>query len=140
MRIPKAPKAPKQSKPIKIGPIVIPKLVKPKLPPHKQAGMHGSAGHLGHGGPPRAIPLPAGALPPAPAGLPAPNTTADLYVSPNAPPAAPDQAGVLVHLEAEFEMATQHSLDPNFRWTNTKLADRQRVTEDVAAAMAISFA
>jgi hypothetical protein len=64
--------------------------------------------------------LPPGALPPAPAGLPAPNTNADLYVSPNAPPAAPDQAGVAVHLEAEFEMATQHSAAGCYDWSAKK--------------------
>jgi hypothetical protein len=55
-------------------------------------------------------------LPPAPKGLPAPNTTYDFYIAPNDAPAAPNKSGIKAHLEAEFEMATQHAQnDANFR-------------------------
>src|ERR1051325_9645229 len=95
--MPKPPKLPKIKlpKPHMVKPVTlkIPKQVKPKLPPHMQGQ------HTNH--PASQQRLPPGALPPAPSGLPAPNTTADLYVSPNAPPAAPDKAAVQVHLEAE---------------------------------------
>src|SRR5207302_10314995 len=38
---------------------------------------------------------------------------------PNDAPAAPDQQSIQAHLEAEFEMATQHAhTDANFRWTH----------------------
>ncbi len=131
IKLPKLPK-PQQVKPVKAK---APHQVKPLLPAHMKGG-HGQ--HTNH--PPSQQRLPPGALPPAPAGLPAPNTTADLYVSPNAPPAAPDQAGVAVHLEAEFEMATQHSqLDPTFRWTHRMyLQDTTDVRDSFPAAPANS--
>jgi hypothetical protein len=98
LKPPKAPKQPKQVKPVKVK---APHQVKPKLPAHMKGGQHGQ--HTNH--PASQQRLPPGALPPAPAGLPAPNTTADLYVSPNAPPAAPDQAGVQVHLEGGLTLS-----------------------------------
>jgi hypothetical protein len=85
------------------------------LPAHMKGGQQGR--HTNHRASQQR--LPPGALPPAPSGLPAPNTTADLYVSPNAPPAGPNQTAMQVHLEAEFEMATQHGQgDATFRWTH----------------------
>jgi len=120
MKLPKPPKMPKVGKPQKVKPVKMagpPKGVKPKLPQHMKGGQQGQPGPQNH--PAGRQMLPAGALPPAPMGLPAPNTTADLYISPNAPPAAADQAAVAVHLEAEFEMATQHAQgDATFRWTH----------------------
>lgn len=69
MRSPKPPKAPKPTKQIKIGP-ALKQLLKPKPPAHMKGGQHGAK--------PVKPGLPPGALPPARAGLPAPNTTADL--------------------------------------------------------------
>ena len=64
-------------------------------------------------------------LPPPPAaqpreqGLPAPNTTCDIYYSPNAPPAAPDVAGVACHLTAGFVEGSEASVgSQTFRWTH----------------------
>jgi len=110
--LPKLPKIklpkPHMVKPVKLK---IPKQVKPKLPPHMQGQ------HTNH--PASQQRSPAGALPPAPKGLPAPNTTYDFYISPNDAPAAPDKCAIKAHLEAEFEMATQHAQnDANFRWTH----------------------
>jgi hypothetical protein len=115
MKLPKIPKI-KQPKPVHVKPIKmrVPHQVKPKLPGHMKGGQQGA-----HQPKPVKPGLPPGALPPAPLGLPAPNTTYDFYISPNDAPAAPDQSAIKVHLEAEFEMATQHSqLDPSFRWTH----------------------
>jgi hypothetical protein len=112
--LPKLPKIklpkPHMVKPVKLK---IPKQVKPKLPPHMQGQ------HTNH--PASQQRSPAGALPPAPRGLPAPNTTYDFYIAPNDAPAAPDKSGIKAHLEAEFEMATQHAQnDANFRWTHSR--------------------
>ncbi len=84
--------------------------LKPKTPQH----MKGGAGAMTPRGP-----LPPGSLPPAPAGLPAPNVTYDFFINPHAPPGSNPDTTSTGHLEAEFEMATQHSqLDPSFRWTH----------------------
>jgi len=110
--LPKLPKIklpkPHMVKPVKLK---IPKQVKPNLPPHMQGQ------HTNH--PASQQRSPAGALPPAPRGLPAPNTTYDFCIAPNDAPAAPDKSAIKAHLEAEFEMATQHAQnDANFRWTH----------------------
>src|SRR5262245_28868932 len=50
---------------------------------------------------------------------PANNTTCDVYFSPNVPPAAPDVAGVVCHLSAEFSRGAEGSEgDQTFRWTH----------------------
>ncbi len=77
----------------------LPQKIKPKLPGQ----------HTNH--PASQQRAPAGALPPAPKGLPAPNTTYDFYIASNDAPAAPDKSAIKAHLEAEFEMATQHAQD-----------------------------
>src|ERR1051325_756084 len=86
--MPKPPKLPKIKlpKPHMVKPVTlkIPKQVKPKLPPHMQGQ------HTSH--PASQQRSPAGALPPAPRGLPAPNTTYDFYIAPNDTPAAPDKS------------------------------------------------
>ena len=107
MRSLKPPKAPKPPKPVKVKPIKLgkpPKQVKPKLP---------------HQGKQPKQPAPAGAQK-TPAGLPVPNCTYDSYPAASPPPGNnPTIAASPAHLEAEFEMATQHSqLDPVFRWTH----------------------
>ena len=108
-------KAPKVQQ-IKVGPQAK-KLLKPKLPAQAKGGPGGVGAFPQH---PQRPPLPAGAIPPPPAGLPAPNVSYDFYISPNDSPGnAPNILNSPGHLEAEFEMATQHSqLDPNFRWTH----------------------
>jgi hypothetical protein len=99
----KLPK-PHMVKPVKVK---LPQKIKPKLPGQ----------HTNH--PASQQRAPAGALPPVPKGLPAPNTTYDFYIAPNDAPAAPVKSGIKAHLEAEFEMATQHAQnDANFRWTH----------------------
>jgi hypothetical protein len=116
MKIPKPPKPSrllklKPLKPITLGGTASARRrTKPQLPPKNHPA--------GLAAVPK-VPLPAGALPPAPSGLPQPNTTYDFYIDPNDAPAMPDKQGIQCHLEAEFEMATQHSqLDPTFRWTH----------------------
>lgn len=61
---------------------------------------------------------PAGAAAP-PRGRPANNTTADIYFAPNVPPAAPDVAGVPVHLAPRFAHGSESSEgDQDLRWTH----------------------
>ncbi len=102
----------------------LPQKIKPKLPGQ----------HTNH--PASQQRAPAGALPPAPKGLPAPNTTYDFYIASNDAPAAPDKSAIKAHLEAEFEMATQHAQnDANFRWTHRMYVQD---TEDICECLQCS--
>jgi hypothetical protein len=96
--LPKLPKL-KLPKPHMVKPVKakMPQQVKPKLPGQ----------HTNH--PASQQRAPAGALSPAPKGLPAPNTTYDFYIAPNNAPAAPNRSGIKTNLEAVYEMATQHA-------------------------------
>jgi hypothetical protein len=108
--------------------------LKPKPPPHMKGPPSGAGAFPQH---PKG-PLPAGALPPAPSGLPAPNITYDFFISPHAPQGNNPDTTSTGHLEAEFEMATQHSqLDPNFRWTHRMyVQDSDDVRDNFPAAPA----
>jgi hypothetical protein len=56
---------------------------------------------------------------PAPRARPANNTTVDIYIDPNAPPAAPDTAGVACHLAPDWRLGSQNAQgDLNWRWTH----------------------
>jgi hypothetical protein len=72
---------------------------------------------------PAALPAPAAVLPHDP-GRPGNNTTCDVYLSPNVPPAAPDTAGAACHLRAEFRDGAEGSEgDATFRWTHVLYVD-----------------
>jgi hypothetical protein len=67
--------------------------------------------------------LPAGAAPPG-RGRPANNTTCDVYFSPNAPPAAPDVAGVACCLVPFFREGSEASEgDQTLRFTHVLYCD-----------------
>ena len=71
----------------------------------------------------RPIPLPPG-VQVREEGRPAVNTTCDIYYDPNAPPAAPDVAGVACHLEARFVSGSEASVgSQTFRWTHLLTVD-----------------
>jgi hypothetical protein len=103
---PKKPKGHKPKKPAKV------KFKRPLVRPPRQPQPH----HPRLGLP--KIPLPP-AVQPREQGLPAPNTTCDIYYSPNAPPAAPNVAGVACHLTARFVEGSEASVgSQTFRWTH----------------------
>jgi hypothetical protein len=52
-------------------------------------------------------------------GRPANNTTCDIYIDPNAPPAAPDTAGVPCCLLPQWELGSEHEEgDTTYRYTH----------------------
>ena len=104
---PKKPKKPKGHKAHRPHKVKRPH-VQPPLQPRP---------HQPQPGPAR-LPLPP-AVQPREQGLPAPNTTCDIYYSPNAPPAAPNVAGVPCHLTARFVEGSEASVgSQTFRWTH----------------------
>lgn len=98
----------------------VPKVRMPKV--HKAGGSpKGGKLHMPKGGKQGAHGQAAArpARPPAPIGLPVPNTTCDLYVGPNSPPGVPDQAAVACHLDPDWRLGAQNSQAvANDRWTH----------------------